>query len=177
VILERGALAEDDRRYLLVAIDEFESIVQLAGAWEDFLEQARGLRAGLVLAHQHWNQLPRDIAHAVANNAKTKLAFRLEHEDANALAPQLRPLTSNDLERLERFQIAARLYVQGQVRPAYCGSVPPPRAPIGDGEEVARRAIERYGRTPAEIGAQLAATPRHRRHSGRSLEEVLDWDV
>ena len=50
--------------------------------FEDLLAEARGYRLSLVLAHQHMNQLPRDMREALAANPRTKLVFACAPEDA-----------------------------------------------------------------------------------------------
>ena len=50
----------------------------------DVLVQARGLGIGLVLAHQHLGQLDPGVRSAVLANAGSRMAFRLDHDDAQA---------------------------------------------------------------------------------------------
>ena len=48
--------------------------------------QARGLGVGLVLAHQHLDQLDRPVLAAVLANAGSRVLFRLDHDDATVMA-------------------------------------------------------------------------------------------
>ena len=131
--------------------------------------QARGLGAGLVLAHQHLGQLTPAVRAAVLANARSKVVFQLNHDDAVLLAKQLGAgLTPADLQQLGRFETYQALYTgQGAIRPA--SAVTLPLGPsLGTLEQVRARSRAAYGRSRAEVDAELIArrTPSSQQAAG-----------
>ncbi|MDQ6744172.1 MAG: type IV secretory system conjugative DNA transfer family protein, partial [Candidatus Dormibacteraeota bacterium] len=176
IIQGRSAVPVEQRRHLLTVIDEFPKLVSVPTSWKEFLAEARGYRAPLVLAHQDRSQLGGgDLASAVDSNARTKVFFQMEHDDARVAATQARPLTAAQLEGLERFHAAVRLCVDGHVKPAFIAPTPVPRASLGHARALAEHSLRRYGRATTDSDAE-GAPPDPRRHDPRQ-EEALDWDA
>src|SRR4028118_242458 len=67
-------------------MDEFQKMLKLPIEPETLLAEARGHGLGMVLAHQHLNQLPRELRQAVLANARTKVVFQTTAEDGAAFS-------------------------------------------------------------------------------------------
>ncbi|HWA85282.1 MAG TPA: type IV secretory system conjugative DNA transfer family protein [Opitutus sp.] len=72
-----------DRRDFFLYVDEFQSFV--SESFSSILSEARKYRLCLTLAHQYLAQLKPGIAEAVVGNVGSIVAFRVGHEDAEAL--------------------------------------------------------------------------------------------
>jgi hypothetical protein len=81
-------VASPDRHPAFLFVDEaseyFDDNIQM------LLEQARKFNVGLVLAHQHLDQLSVSLRSAIAANTAIKLAGGVNDRDARALAPDMR---------------------------------------------------------------------------------------
>lgn len=108
-VMKRAAVAEARRADTTLYVDEMHNYLALPRSFEDLLAEARGYRLSLVLAHQHMNQLPKDMREALAANARTKLVFACSPEDAQQLERHFEPhLSAHDLHNLASFQAACR---------------------------------------------------------------------
>jgi hypothetical protein len=85
-VYERVATAKRHPTYLIVdeASEYFDDNIQA------LLEQARKYNVGLVLAHQHLDQLSTSLRSAIAANTAIKLSGGVNDRDARALAPDMR---------------------------------------------------------------------------------------
>jgi hypothetical protein len=149
-------------------VDECQNFVNLPGTLGDLLAEARGYHVGLVLAHQHLAQLPRDLAEAVSANARNKVYFNCSPEDARVLARHTEPaVPAAALSRLGDHRVAVRLVRSGAELPAFTLATRPLPPPI-PGRAVAARAAARAnaGRSAeARRAEDLARWRRHRRGS------------
>lgn len=129
----RAEIAEEQRLDAAVYVDEAHNFLHLPIGLEDVLAEARGYRLSLVLAHQHLDQLPRTMAEAIHANARNKIFFTLSPNDAKRCAEHVGPyLAQEDLARLELFQIACRLVVNGANTTGFTATTEPaPRSPAG----------------------------------------------
>ena len=106
----RARQPEARRRDAMIVIDEAHNILNLAGSTADMLAEARGYRLSLVLAHQHFGQLPREVQLAISANARNKIYFTCSPEDAHVLARHTLPeLDEHDLAHLDAYTAATRL--------------------------------------------------------------------
>lgn len=85
-VYERVAHADRHPAFLIVdeASEYFDDNIQT------LLEQARKFNVGLVLAHQHLDQLSTGLRSAITANTAIKLAGGINDRDARALAPDMR---------------------------------------------------------------------------------------
>lgn len=169
--LTRAGIAPEKRHPVWLYLDEFQDIIRLPIDIEDMLAQARGLGLGLILAHQHLNQLSADLRAAVLATARSQLVFQLQHEDAKQLAPRFTPLTTSDLMGLGPFDIALRPCVGGATVRPVTGSTYPLPPPVCDPVKLAAASANRYGQARHQIEAGLAArthTPAATASGGRS---------
>lgn len=136
-----------DRKPFLLAIDEFSSFV--TESFGGIITEGRKFGLALLLAHQHLGQLDANLRRAVIGNAGTIIVFRLGAEDAEMLSPEFLPaLSSHDLTRLTRHQIAIRLAVDGMMSEPFTAETLPPHAEQegeGQSDVIRRISAERYG--------------------------------
>ena len=147
--LARARIPEHARRDASIYLDECHNFLNLPGALEDILAEARGYRLCLVLAHQHLGQFPRELAAAVSANARNKVCFTLSPDDARILARQMGPvLTDTDLSHLGLYQAACRLVVGGADSSGFTvRTLPLPPAVPGRERRMRVAAAACYGRT------------------------------
>ncbi|MGA2828730.1 MAG: type IV secretion system DNA-binding domain-containing protein [Streptosporangiaceae bacterium] len=146
--------------------DECHNFLNLPGALESILDEARGYRLSLVLAHQHLGQLPRELAASVAANARNKVCFTLSPDDARVMARQMGPvLTETDLSHLGLYQAACRLIAGGADTAGFTLRTLPLPRPVPGRADLLRDAARRFGRTRE----QRRADELRRRHPGGRL--------
>ncbi len=158
------------REPVMVYLDEFQDVLRLPLDLADLLAQARGLGAGLTLAHQHLSQLSTDVRNAILATARSQVVFQVANDDARVLARGFEPsLAADDLMGLDSFHFALRPVVDGRVtRPVTGHSLPLDEG--GDGDAVRAASRERFGldRAAVEVGMRdrvsgTASTPIGRR--------------
>jgi DNA polymerase III delta prime subunit len=155
--LSRAGIPAEQRHPVWMYLDEFQDIVRLPIDIADMLAQARGLKLGLILAHQHLHQLAPEIRAAVLGTTQSQLVFQLQHEDAKTLAPRFAPLTVQDLTALGAFDIALRACVAGATLGPVTGHTYPLPPPTRDPAELATASTSRYGQPRQVIETELAA--------------------
>lgn len=157
-VLARSGMPEDRRRDFFLFIDEFQHFLGIAGPFADALAQARSLRLCLTIANQHLSQLPREVREAVSSNARSRVVFQCGQDDASNLAKEFAPLGAEALMSLARFELAARLSVQGETsRPFTARTLPLAEVEAGRASEVAAASQSRHGRHAAVIDRELQA--------------------
>lgn len=146
----RIAQPEDRRLDASVYVDECQNFLHLPGSVDDVLAEARGYRFALTLAHQHLDQLGKELASAVAANARNKIYFTTSPDDARVLARHVGPfLDATDLAHLDRHQVACRLVVDGRDTTGFTLATRPLSAVAHDRTEELRAAARRRGRPAA----------------------------
>lgn len=153
--LSRGVHAAS--RPVYVIADEVQDFLKLPGDIGDLLAQARGLRVGFTLAHQHLGQLPRDLQAAVQANARSRVLFQLAEQDAAVFGRGRTELTPSDLSGLGPYEIYASLQAGGSVTPYFSAQTLPLPEPTSDPRALRQASAERYGRPRQEIEDELRA--------------------
>lgn len=152
----RASTPAAERHPLVLVVDEVQNFV--TESFAGLLAEARKYGLGLVVAHQHLSQLDEELRSALLGNCGTLVTFRVGAEDAEVLAREFAPeLSASDLVRLDRYQVALRLAVDGlTTRPFTATTLPP--ADEGDGRAALHRRLsaERYGRDRATVDAEVA---------------------
>lgn len=96
----------------VIVIDEFQSFTTLSVA--NMVSELRKFSIGLVLAHQHLDQLEPEVRQAVLGNVGTIISFRLGPEDARLIGRHFEPVfTPEDLINLPNRSIYLRLMIDG----------------------------------------------------------------
>ena len=155
VIQGRVTMPMEKRLPVFTYVDEMQDYLHTD--INTVLEQARGYRMSLTLAHQHLGQLPPHIRASVLSNARSRVCFQLTHEDALVMSRNSSVLTPNDFERLQRYNIYAQLVRGGEVQPWVSGVTMPPIEQISNPAVVRVLSRKRYGRDGAEIDAELVS--------------------
>lgn len=151
----RITMPMEKRLPVFVYVDEIQDYIHTD--INTVLEQARGYRMSLVLAHQHLGQLPPHIRASVLSNARSRVCFQLTHEDAFVMSRNSSVLTPGDFERLQRYNIYAQLVRNGEVQPWVSGETMPPIEQISNPAVIKVLSRNRYGRNGAEVDAGLVA--------------------
>ncbi|MBB5801311.1 hypothetical protein F4560_001079 [Saccharothrix ecbatanensis] len=116
----RARIPQLQRRDSALYIDECHNFLNLPYPLEDMLAEARAYLLNIVLAHQYIGQLGKELEEGISTNARNKIFFTSSPEDARRLARHTHPrLNEHDLSNLGVYQIAARLVVHGEERPAF----------------------------------------------------------
>lgn len=109
----RAAVPSPERRPFFLYIDEFQSFTTRSVV--NMISELRKFGVGLILAHQHLQQLEPDVRHAVLGNVGTVIAFRLGPEDAPFFAREFAPtFDALDLMNLAHHDIYLRLMIRGR---------------------------------------------------------------
>lgn len=147
-----------ERPPVLCLVDEAHRFTAIPGGIGEVLAQARGYGLGFVLAHQHLIQLSPDLREALAANCRTKLCFQLDPPDNERMARHFEPrLDARDLLHLDRFQLAARIFHQGQVLPAVTAvTEPPPESEPDCVAELIRKRTRLAARSKRQVEALIA---------------------
>jgi hypothetical protein len=131
-VLARAAQPEAERADFNLYLDEFQNYLHLPQSLDEVLVEARGYHLGLVLANQHLGQLSSSTREALSANARTRVFFQCGQEDARYLAREFEPhLSERHLRNLQRFQVAARLCVDGRTQPPCTGITRPSPPSLG----------------------------------------------
>lgn len=118
----RANIPPDQRRPFFIFADEFQSFTTLSLV--NMMSELRKYGAGLVLAHQHLNQLSPDVRSAVFGNAGNLAAFRVGAEDAPYLAREFQPkFEMVDLLTLPNRHAYWKVVIGGSSTPPFSGVV------------------------------------------------------
>lgn len=118
----RANIAPDKRRPFFIYADEFQGFTTLSLV--NMMSELRKYGAGLILAHQHLNQIDPDVRSAVFGNAGSLVAYRVGAEDAPFLARELQPkFVELDLLNLPNQSVYLKLMVCGSPTPAFSSQI------------------------------------------------------
>lgn len=123
----RASITSDQRRPFFIYADEFQSFTTLSFA--NMMSELRKYGAGLILAHQHLNQLDPDIRYAVFGNAGSLVVFRVGVEDAPYLGQELQPRFGVlDLISLANHRVYLKLMIEGTPSQPFSSTTVNPKA-------------------------------------------------
>ena len=141
----------------MLHIDEVQDYLRLPGDLGAALAQARGLRLGLTLSHQHLGQLPKALLAGVMANARSRVAFSLPREDARTIAAlSAGLLAAEDYQQLPAYHAYASLLADGQTQPPLSLRTEPLPAPLHCPEHIWQTSQRRYGQALSAVEADLA---------------------
>ena len=157
-IRSRTQVAPGERHPVMVHLDEFQDVLRLPVDLGDLLAQARGLGAGLTLAHQHLSQLPTDVRAAVRSTARSQISFQLASDDARVVARDFEPsLQAADLMGLDAFHFVMRPFASGQVIRPVSGRTLPLDSGHDQAEHLRTLSRDRFGVERREVEAGCEA--------------------
>ena len=91
---------------LLVYVDEFQIVV--SKLFSELLARSRSSKVGFTLAHQNFQQIPKDILGSIFGNVGTSICFRCGDEEAERFAP-IFDIKAKDLFNLPKYQAWVRI--------------------------------------------------------------------
>jgi len=157
-IQSRTGKPEHQRRQTHLYIDEVQDYLHLPTSVGDMLAQARGLKLGLTVAHQHLGQLPTELRQDLLANCRSRVIFQTTAKDAHTFEQELKPyLTAEDLQGLGRFEIVAQLAVGQRVAPPVTGVTLRPPEETHRMQSAVAWSRQHYGRDRADIEAAMRA--------------------
>ncbi|MGH3628042.1 MAG: type IV secretory system conjugative DNA transfer family protein [Sciscionella sp.] len=134
----------------MIFIDEAPRFLHLPVSLADALAVSRSLSVGWFLAAQFRSQFPPHLRAAVDMNARSKIVFGTEYDDARDTARLTRDLATEDFLALPKFHAYVNLVADGHPSGwALVSTLPPPRA-ITDPERVRAVARANYAHPMAD---------------------------
>jgi type IV secretory pathway VirB4 component len=105
-VLSYCEFAEKQNKPLLVYVDEFQIVV--SDFFSELLARSRGSKIGFTLAHQNFQQIPRNILGSIFGNVGTSICFRCGDEEAKRFAPIFN-IKAPELFNLPKYQAWVRI--------------------------------------------------------------------
>lgn len=142
--MSRADVPENDRRDFFLYVDEFGSFV--SDSFASILSEARKYRLCLTLSHQYMAQLKPEIADAIVGNVGSMVAFRVGHQDAEALELAFgKTYAARAFTSLNNGEVYAKLLSDGRdLEPFHGRTFPPQGKRHGRSVAIVRRSRERY---------------------------------
>lgn len=156
LILGRAATEQRRRTPVSIYVDEAQEFIRLGGDLSDALARSRSLGASWTLANQYRAQFSPEMRAAVDANARNKIVFSLESEDAKAFARMAPTLDADDFMALDVYEVYASLLRGGRNLGWVSGRTLPPPPEVSDPAELAAESQLRYGRQPTDQTARPA---------------------
>jgi hypothetical protein len=155
---KRAAIPPAQRKQTMLVLDELQSLSHLPVRPEIFLERTRSLNCGVVAATQAASRLPEQTRISLFANAGSLLTFKTSAKEAQAISPEVAPLTASDLAGLAKYEIAGRVSTgaAGRGSAVLTGRTDPLPPATGMGARIRQLSAERYGRDPREIEHELS---------------------
>jgi len=154
--MSRADVPEDSRRDFFLYVDEFSSFV--SDAFAAILSEARKYRLCLTLSHQYLRQLKPGILDAVVGNVGSLVAFRVGHEDAEALEMAFgKAYPASAFTSLNNREVYAKVLSNGcDLQPFHARMLPPSGIRHGRRDKIIKRSRERYSRQRESIERKIA---------------------
>lgn len=156
---ERAALPPSRRYPFGVYVDEVQDFAASPVPWDELFAQGRKYGLALTVAHQHLEQLPKELRETILANARSKAVFALSAHDAKIMERLFAPaLSANDLQALDPFSIAAQVALDdgSTARPVTLTTPGPPKA-LNVAGQVRQSSRKLYARERREVEAGLRA--------------------
>lgn len=153
--LSRANIAPEKRHVVSMYIDELQDYVALPTDLSDALAQARGLGVGITMAHQYRAQLSPELRAGVDANARNKIVFGLNANDAKEMAAMAPELIALDFMTLPRYQVYTNFMSQGKSTGWIRGVTLPPTTSLQTSAELRALSQTAYGRPVEEVEAEF----------------------
>lgn len=115
-VLSYCEFAQKKEKPLLVYVDEFQIVV--SDLFSELLARSRGSHVGFTLAHQNFQQIPRDILGSIFGNVGTSICFRCGDEEARRFAP-IFGIKSQELFNLPKYNAWVRIGINNTLIETY----------------------------------------------------------
>ncbi|MDF1478771.1 type IV secretory system conjugative DNA transfer family protein [Leifsonia sp. H3M29-4] len=153
---ERAAEKEPMKRPGMIFIDEVQNYLHLPTSVENAMSVFRSYGVGVHVAHQYRKQLPDGLRSGLDANARSKLCFALDTEDAQAMAKRAPSLTADDFETLPKHHVYARLMAGASPTEWCSAAILPPTPESGAADLIREASRQRYGALPPIQPAELS---------------------
>jgi hypothetical protein len=158
---ERADDPDAHKRPGVIYVDEAPRFLNLPLSLADALAVSRSLSVGWFLAAQFRSQFPPALRAAVDMNARSKIVFATEYEDARDTAKLTRDLTPEDFLTLPKYHAYSNLVANGHPSGwALVETLPPPAA-ISEPEVVRAAAHANYASMPETSIEEPTATAKN----------------
>ena len=132
-----------------IVVDEAQAFVRNSGdQLADALSRSRGAGVGWIISHQYRAQMPRDVMAAIDTNTLNKVVFRVQSDDARAVAAMAPELAAEDFMTLPRYGIYASLTHKTTPLGWVSGSTLPPPKWISNADAVRDHSTSKWGSLP-----------------------------
>jgi len=144
-----------ERPFFLVA-DELQNLLHVPVDFDELLAQARSFNFPMIFANQHAAQLPERVRAAAHSNARTKIVFQQESDDAKVIARQMgTSITENDLMNLRMREALVKVSTSDGVSPPFTLLANEPVKPHGLGNAARIASRTKYGKSVAQIEREI----------------------
>ncbi len=159
-VQERASERTPVKRPGFIYIDEAPRFLHLSASLADAFALSRSMGVGWFAAAQFAQQFPTELRSAIDMNARTKIVFGTEYQDATHFAKGSKELAAEDFMALDRFQAYANLVANGRPSGWALVQTLPPVAPSIRPERVIAHSQARWAATPTRpVVATQAAQP------------------
>lgn len=152
-VQERATEAEPTKRPGFVYIDEAPRFLHLPTSLADALALSRSMGVGWFLAAQFARQFPKELRAAIDMNARSKIIFGTEYDDATHFARGSDQIKAADFMALGRFQTYVNLVADGTPTGWALAQTLPPSASSSRPSAVIARSKARWGALPPSATA------------------------
>jgi len=160
--LARASQPAAGRVPVMAYLDEWQHFLHLPTPMASVLAEARGLGLGMILAHQHLDQLPQESRQAVLANARSRVVFQLPSGDARLIARELSGvMTADDLQGLGAYEVAMQLFAGGMTQPVATGRTRPMGEITSSAAAIRLASRDQYGVERSVVEQQI----RNRQHA------------
>lgn len=156
--MSRVDMSIEKRRDFYLYVDEFQNFS--TESFANILSEARKYRLNLILAHQYIEQLHEKVKPAVFGNVGTIVCFRVGAEDAEFLEKEFEPeFSANDLVNLSKYNIYAKLMIDGVASKAFSAATLPPLSLPGESfkDIIIENSRQRFGTPKSVIEEKIAS--------------------
>ncbi len=150
-------ITPDQRRPVVLVLDELQSLASLPVGLEVFFERTRSLNCAVVAATQTAARLPESTRQSLFGNVGSLLTFKMGYDEAARLSRELPGLSAQDLMSLGRFEVAARISTGGlgSGSAVVTGRTEPLPPVTGQAAVIRALSAARYGTDPREVEDEL----------------------
>jgi hypothetical protein len=155
--LWHAAKTAGPHRETFLYLDEFQDFIGLPISPSDMLAKARGFGLGMVLSHQHLDQLPKEMVSAIAANTRTKVVFQTDASDAREMTREFGGnVEASDFQSIGQFETLARVATDAGMSAPLTMSMDAPARPNGFAKAVQIASRAAYGRSLADVEVEIA---------------------
>lgn len=135
-----------------IILDEFADFMDLPIDTESMLAQARKHQVGMILANQHMGQLKPSVREAIISNARNKVVFQTNSDDARLIGREFGPqVGEGDFTRLQAYEALAQVQtLRGTSNPITIQTIAPSRK-SGNAGEAIYRSRQKYSRPLEDV--------------------------